>query len=63
LIKDPQCTSQLVENTQVLCKWTAMVLPTALQHRAISWYHHNLQHPEATRLEETFRAAVYWKGM
>ena len=40
-----------------------MVLPTALQHRAMSWYHHYLQHPGATRLEETLRAAMYWKGM
>ena len=30
LTKDPQYTRQLVENTQVLCKGTAMVHPTAL---------------------------------
>jgi hypothetical protein len=30
LSKDPQYTRHLVENTQVLCKGTAMVLPTAL---------------------------------
>ena len=30
LTKDPQCTRQLVEHTQVQCKGTAMVLPTAL---------------------------------
>ena len=42
---------------------TAMVLPTALRHRAISWYHHYLQHPGATRLEEVLRAAIYWTGM
>ena len=35
----------------------------ALQHRAVSWYHHYLQHPGHTRLEETLRAAMYWKGM
>jgi hypothetical protein len=63
LTKDPQYTRQLVENTQVLCKGTVIVLPTALQHRAIRWYHHYLQHPGATRLEETLRAAMYWKGM
>jgi hypothetical protein len=63
LTSDPQYTRQLVENTQILYKGTAMVLPTALWHRAISWYHHYLQHPGVTSLEETLRAAMNWKGM
>ncbi len=40
-----------------------MVLPTALHRRAISWYHHYLQHPGATCLEETLSAEMYWTGM
>ena len=63
MTNDPQYTRQLVENTQVLCKGTAMVLPPALWHRATSWYNHYLQHPKATCLKETLRAAMYWKGM
>ena len=63
LTSDSKYNRQLVENTQVLCKCTAMVLPTALQHKAISWYHHYLQHPGTTSLEETLRAVMYWKGM
>ena len=58
LASDKKYTMQLVENTQVLCRGTAMVLPTALRHRAIRWYHHYLQHPGATRLEETLSAAM-----
>jgi hypothetical protein len=27
------------------------------------WYHRYLQHPGHTRLEETMKAAIYWKGM
>jgi hypothetical protein len=27
------------------------------------WYHHYLQHPGHTRLKETMKAAIYWKGM
>jgi hypothetical protein len=27
------------------------------------WYHHYLQNPGHTRLEETMNAAIYWKGM
>ena len=63
LASDKKYTMRLVENIQVLCKGTSMVLPTALCHRAISWYHHYLQHPGATRLEEMLRAAMYWTGM
>ena len=58
-----QYATQWVENTEVLCKDGKMVIPEALQHHAVSWYHHYLQHPGHTRLEETLRAARYWKGM
>jgi hypothetical protein len=27
------------------------------------WYHHYLQYPGHTRLEETMNTAIYWKGM
>ena len=61
-LKD-QYSTQLVESTQLLCKDGKMIIPKELQHRAVSWYHHYLQHPGHTRLEETLRAAMYWKGM
>ena len=53
----------LIENLQVLCKDGKLVIPKSLQHHAVSWYHHYLQHPGHSRLEETMRAAMYWKGM
>jgi len=53
----------LIENTLVYCKNGKLVIPRSLQHRAVSWYHHYLQHPGNTRLEETLRAAMYWKDM
>ena len=46
---------QLIENTKVLCKEDKIVIPASLQHRAVSWYHHYLQHPGHSRLEETKR--------
>ena len=46
---------QLIENTKVLCKEDKMIIPASLQHRAVSWYHHYLQHPGHSRLEETKR--------
>ncbi len=56
-------STHLVEDTEVLCKDGKMVIPKVLQRRAVSWYHHYLQHPGHTRLEETLHAAMYWKGM
>ncbi len=46
---------QLIEDTQVLCMEDKMVIPASLQHRTGSWYHHYLQHPGHSRLEETKR--------
>eukprot|EP00804_Cyclotella_cryptica_P021315 CCRYP_001569-RA/>CCRYP_001569-RA protein AED:0.45 eAED:0.54 QI:0/0/0/1/0/0/3/0/155 len=54
-------STQLVEDTELLCKDGRMVIPKALQSRAVSWYHHYLQHPGHTRLEETLNAGMYWK--
>ena len=54
---------QIYENTEVLCKDGKIVIPKLLQKRAVMWYHHYLQHPGHTRLEETLKAAMYWKSM
>ena len=54
---------QLIEDTKVLCKEDKLVIPASLQHRAVSWYHHYLQHPGHSRLEETLRSVMYWKSM
>ena len=53
----------LIENTYVLCKNGRLIIPKTLQTRAVAWYHHYLQHPGHTRLEETLRAAMYWKNL
>jgi hypothetical protein len=39
------------------------MIPTSLWNRAVSWYHHYLQHPGHSRLKETMRSMMYWKGM
>ena len=54
---------KLIENTLCVCKDGRLVIPKPLQRRAVLWYHHYLQHPGHTRLEETMNAAMYWKGM
>ncbi len=53
----------LVEDTKVLCKNGKLMIPTSLRQRTVSWYHHYLQHPEHSRLKETMRSVMYWKGM
>ncbi len=58
-----QYSTQWVKSTEILCKDEKILIPTALQHHAVSWYHHYLQPPGHTRLEENLCAAMYWKGM
>ena len=48
LTKMEKYSTHLVENTEVLCKNGKMVIPKVLQRRAVSWYHHYLQHPGHT---------------
>ena len=56
-------TTQLVENTKVLCKNSKMIIPKSLQQRAVAWYHHYLEHPGNMCLKETLRLSMYWKGL
>ena len=55
----------MIEDTTVLVyRKVRLVIPTSdMQNRVIQWYHHYLQHPGTTRLEETIGAVMYWKGM
>ena len=40
-----------------------LVIPGALRKRALQWYHHYLQHPGVTRLEETLAQVLWWPKM
>ncbi len=53
----------LIENTKVLCKNGRIIIPASLRSRAVSWYHHYLQHPGHLCLDEMMRSVIYWKGM
>ncbi len=54
---------RLIDNMFIVCQDGRMIIPKPLQRRAVLWYHHYLQHPGHTRLEETMKATMYWKGM
>jgi hypothetical protein len=54
---------KLVENTTCVCKDGQLVIPKPLQVHTVKWYHHYLQHPGHTCLEEMMNTVMYWKGM
>jgi hypothetical protein len=54
---------QLVEDTKVLCKNGKLIIPASLQHRAVAWYPTTTSNPGHSRLKETMRSMMYWKGM
>jgi hypothetical protein len=53
---------KLIENTTCVCKDGWIVIPKPLQVCAVNWYHHYLQHPGHTCLNEMMNAVMYWKG-
>lgn len=63
LLRDKNYEMLLIESTKVLCKDGKLVIPKPLQKQVVQWYHHYLQHPGHSRLEETIKAAMYWKSM
>ena len=56
-------STQLAEDTQVLCKDVKMMIPTVLQNQVDSRYHKYLQHPGHTHLEDSLHTVMYWNGM
>jgi hypothetical protein len=54
---------QLIDDTKVQCKNGKLIIPASLQHRAVAWYHHYLQHPGQLHLKETIKFMMYWKGL
>ncbi len=54
---------QIIENESCVCNKGRLIIPKPLEWCAVMWYHHYLQHPGHTRLKETMKAAIHWKGM
>jgi hypothetical protein len=63
VVTDEGLEIKLIVNTTCVCKDGWLVISKPLQVHAVKWYHHYLQHPGRTHLEETMNAAMYWKGM
>jgi hypothetical protein len=52
-----------IQDTKGLWKNDKLIIPASLWHRAVSWYHHYLQHQGQSPLKETMRSMMYWEGM
>ena len=63
--RDSKISSMVVTDTNVLMyNKKRLVIPTAeMQNRILDWYHHYLQHPGESRMEETLVSVMYWSGM
>ena len=54
----------IVEDIEVLTdSHLKLVLPASLRMRAVAWYHHWIQHPGHTRLEETIHHVFTWPNI
>ena len=40
-----------------------LVIPPSLQVKIMEWYHHFLLHPGASKMVETMKQKLWWKGM
>ncbi len=49
----------LADNTHLVCKDGRMIVSKPLQRCAVLWFHHYLQHPGHTCLEDTIKATMY----
>ena len=58
-VLDKRLEVRLVDDIFVVCQDGRMIIPKPLQRRAVLWYHHYLQHPGHTWLEETIKARMY----
>ncbi len=60
---DKRLELQIIEDQKCICHKGRLVIPKPLQRRATMLYHHYLQRPGHTRLEEKMNASIYWKRM
>ncbi|MCP4746930.1 MAG: hypothetical protein GY874_12455, partial [Desulfobacteraceae bacterium] len=66
--KDPvqihDMSLKVIDETDIIVyKKKHLVIPDSMRNQVVQWYHHYLMHPGAKRLEETLRAAMYWKNL
>ena len=56
-------TSNLINDVEVICINNKIYIPEPLRLKILNWYHHFLNHPGATRLENTIKQTMMWPGL
>ncbi len=59
----PTYDEKNVEGVSLITYNDKIVIPKILRERVLSWYHHYLVHPGATRMEATMRQTMTWPGL
>ena len=62
---DKRISLKIIDDTKVLVydDYRLVIPGMGLQSQAVQWYHHYLQHPGHSRLEETLSAVMWWLNM
>ena len=65
--KDPNFQVETYKHSdktnRIITKNKKIVVPPALQRKAVEWYHEHLLHPGKTRMELILGQHYYFKGM
>ncbi len=56
-------TKILIENQKIVSFRNRIYIPQELRRQVLSWYHHYLCHPGATRMYKTIGATMYCESM
>ena len=51
------------KDNKLICQNEKIVVPKVLQSKVVDWYHDMLCHPGETRMEESIRHHLTWKGL
>ena len=64
LVKEKGCKTEMVDTLQIFQRYTdKIVIPEVHRGAVLNWYHYYLNHPGESRMENTIRQKLYWKGM
>ena len=54
---------KVINDVEVQTYKDKIYIPASLWEKVLNWYHHYLQHPGASRMENTLGSVVYWPNM
>ena len=60
---DKRISLKVIDDTKVYDNYRLVIPGADLQSQAVQWYHHYLQHPGHSWLEETLSTVMWWPNM